>query len=244
VNDDTSGQDLRRALVLVHEPGNSPGVVGRALAARGWALTEHLIVEDLERPAVAAPFPSLAGFDMLVAMGSVQSVYDTETIGPWIAQELDLIRRAHQAALPVLGICFGGQALAAALGGRVERSPWVEIGWCEVEGPDNPIGPGPWFEWHQDRFEVPVGAQTLARTEVGPQLFRCGRSVGTQFHPEVDLAKVAGWLDECPDEYLVDIGADRQQLLAVTAELEAANVANCHRLIDWFLDEVAVSDPG
>lgn len=234
----TDGPD-RTALVLVHEPGNTPSVLGRHLRHRGWSLTEHLVVADLERPGEAAPFPPLDGFDLVVAMGSVQSVYDTATIGPWIDDELDLLRRAHRGGVPVLGVCFGGQALAAALGGRVERAPWPEVGWFELAGEANPVGPGPWFEWHHDRFEVPPGGETLAVTDVGPQLFRIGHSVGTQFHPEVDSAHIAGWLADCTEGYLAEVGVRPHELLAATAELEAANAANCARLVDWFLDGIA-----
>ncbi|MDH4364695.1 MAG: gamma-glutamyl-gamma-aminobutyrate hydrolase family protein [Acidimicrobiia bacterium] len=229
----------RTALVLVHEPGNTPSVLGRHLRRRGWSLAEHLVVAHLERPGEAAPFPPLDGFDLVVAMGSVQSVYDTATIGPWIDAELELLRQAHEGGVPVLGVCFGGQALAAALGGRVERAPWSEVGWFELAGEANPVGPGPWFEWHHDRFEVPPGGETLAVTDVGPQLYRIGRSVGTQFHPEVDRAHIAAWLADCTEGYLAEVGVRPGELLAATAELEAANVANCARLVDWFLDEIA-----
>ncbi len=229
----------RRALVLVHEPGGGPAVLGRALEDRGWVLSEHLIVADLDRPAEFSPLPDGSGFELLVVMGSVQSVYDSATIGAWIGQELDLIRTFHQYGIPVLGICFGGQALAVALGGTVEAAPWPEVGWYDLDGPANPVGAGPWFEWHHDRFEVPVGAEVLASTDLGPQLFRLGHSVGTQFHPEVDAAHVVNWLDGTSDGYLAEVGVERHQFVADTMHLEQANAKNCGQLLDWFLAEVS-----
>ena len=97
-------------------------------------------------------------------MGSVQSVYDEATIGSWIGDELELIRAAHDAGTPVLGICFGAQAAAAALGGSVELSPITEIGWYHLDGEDVPIDRGPWLQWHHDRFHPPPGAEVLATT--------------------------------------------------------------------------------
>jgi GMP synthase-like glutamine amidotransferase len=92
----------------------------------------------------------------------------------------------------VLGICFGGQALAAALGGSVSAAPRTEIGWIDVEGEDG-YG-GRWFTWHEDVFTLPPGAHELARAPSGPQAFALGTSVGLQFHPEVTPSIVDDWL--------------------------------------------------
>jgi GMP synthase-like glutamine amidotransferase len=94
----------------------------------------------------------------------------------------------------VLGICFGGQALAAALGGEVRVAPRPEIGWYELEPRDPTVEPGPWFQWHVDTFTVPDGAHELARTPDCPQAFRLGASVGLQFHPEATPEIIAGWI--------------------------------------------------
>jgi len=97
--------------------------------------------------------------------------------------------------IPILGVCFGAQALAAALGGTVSRAPRPEIGWHYVETDASWISRGPWFQWHSDRFTVPDGATELARSALAPQAFRHGRSLGVQFHPEVDGDIVSDWLD-------------------------------------------------
>lgn len=223
-------------------------MAGRLLEERGYRLERHLLVADLAQPHRFTPLPPADGLDLLLVMGSVHSVYDTATVGAWIEAELDLIRTCHHRGVPVLGICFGGQALAAALGGRVERAPRPEVGWFELDevpaGPPSPIGPGPWFQWHHDRFEPPPGAELLARTGVGPQLFRIGRSVGTQFHPEVDADHVAGWLADTSDDYLAEVGTSRERMAADTRRLAGPNAANCRRLVDWFCDEVAVGPIG
>jgi GMP synthase-like glutamine amidotransferase len=92
----------------------------------------------------------------------------------------------------VLGICFGAQALAAALGATVSRAAATEIGWIDVDGDDG--FRGRWFTWHEDVFDLPPGATELARAASGLQAFAAGASVGLQFHPEVTPAIVDDWL--------------------------------------------------
>jgi GMP synthase-like glutamine amidotransferase len=237
-------------MVLAHEPDGPAGQVERRLVERGVDVDTHLVTNDYERPLDAAPFPSLAGVDLLVPMGSVRSLTRTGEIHTWIHQELAMVAEAHDNGLPVLGICFGGQVLAEALGGSVEPAPRPEIGWHEfVDGTDGPcpVPLGPWFEWHHDRFIPPPAAEVLARTEDAIQLFRVGQSVGTQFHPEVDLAHVRGWLTQAPDAYLAELGVTRGEILASVEAVETHSIHNCRRFVDWFLDEVsglALRPPG
>lgn len=229
----------RRALVLFHESDGDGCLVSERLRARGVEVVEHLVCPDYDAPDVARPFPGLDGIDLLVVMGSVRSLTAKAEIDSWIHEELDIVRSTHRRGLPILGVCFGGQLLAEALGGSVETAPVTEIGWFEIDGDANPVGPGPWMEWHHDRFHPPAEAEVLARNDNCVQLIRLGRSVGTQFHPEIDLARIEKWLELIDDEYLADHGVTRQQLLEDTRLHDEANRAQCFALVDWFLDEVA-----
>jgi GMP synthase-like glutamine amidotransferase len=163
-----------------------------------WATQRGARVDVVRAPQLAE-WPDPRSIDAIVALGSDRSVH--ASTDPWIAPQLDFLRAAHEARVPVLGICFGGQALAAALGGTVTAAPRTEIGWIEVEGDDG-YG-GRWFTWHEDAFTVPPGATETARAASGPQAFALGRSVGLQYHPEVTPGIVDGWLstgrDEVPD---------------------------------------------
>jgi GMP synthase-like glutamine amidotransferase len=236
---------MKQALVLVHEPGGGAGQIGRRLIERGVTVDTHLITVDHDLPNEATPFPDPGPYDFVVAMGSIRSLTRKAEIDSWIHDELDLLRSSHEAGVPILGICFGGQLLAEALGGAVETAPVMEIGWYEITEPagvTNPVGPGPWFEWHHDRFTPPATAEVLARTKEAVQLFRLDRTVGTQFHPEIDLDHVGIWLNMADDAYLSEIGCNRGEILTEVRAREAANIAQCNHLVDWFLDEVAFPD--
>ena len=231
-----------KALIVSHEAGTKPGFIGDRLTERGVECDLHVMVPDTSDPERFEPLPA-DGFDLLVIMGSYWSVYE-DAISAWIGDELDLIRRSHESGTPVLGICFGGQALAASLGGSVELSPETEIGWYEItpaDGTELSISTGPWMEWHHDRFALPPGAELLASTEACPQLFRVGRSVGTQFHPEISVELASHWMRESSDSYLDSCGVTREGILADVSRNEAANRRNCFDLVDWFLDDVAKS---
>jgi GMP synthase (glutamine-hydrolysing) len=113
----------------------------------------------------------------------------------------------------VLGVCLGGQLLAKAAGAWVGPASRPEIGWFPLElteeAAQDPVFsrlPRAFdaFQWHFYAFDVPEGGVELARNDVCTQAFRLGeRAWGVQFHPEVTLAQVEGWIDDpddpCPD---------------------------------------------
>lgn len=232
----------RRALVIAHEPDGPAGQIAVRLTQRGYQVDTHVVTHDYDQPNLAAPFPDFADYDIVLPMGSVRSLTNTDEIESWIHEELALIRSAHERGTPILGVCFGGQLIAKALGGSVEVAPVTEIGWHTLEpGPDGevPGASGPWMEWHHDRFIAPPDAEVLAVTEHATQLIKIGTTVGTQFHPEVDNAHIAGWLEQADDEYLGKYERDRDTIAGQMAENQARNTEQCHRFVDWFLDEVA-----
>ena len=132
---------------------------------------------------------------MIVPLGARWSVYDERLT--WIAEEMEMVRTAAAAGVGVLGVCFGGQLVAGALGGTVARSPEPEIGWHEVRSSDPALIPdGPWFQWHFDRFTLPPDAVEVARNNCATQAFVQGTAMGLQFHPEVDLGLQERWINE------------------------------------------------
>src|SRR3954447_15540481 len=97
-------------LILQHGELGPAGVFAEWAAARG--------VDTAAHPAWREPLPEdPAAYAGVVSLGSDESTRD-EAI-PWVAAEHDFLRRAVAADVPVLGLCFGGQALALALDGAV-----------------------------------------------------------------------------------------------------------------------------
>ena len=231
-----------RVLVIQHDHVSPPGAVGSRLVERGAELVLHQVVpaERHLSPGVATEFPDAAGFDAVVAMGAPWSVYDEAAIGSWVGPELDLLRRADRHGVPVLGLCFGGQLLAAAHGGAVLRAEAPELGWTAVETDDPALVPaGPWFEWHFDRWDLPPGAREVARNAVTSQAFVLRRNLAVQFHPELDAAMLRLWLDAGGAGVARALGHDPGDLLRRTRDEEPAARHRAALLVDAFLEQVA-----
>jgi GMP synthase-like glutamine amidotransferase len=222
-----------RALVLQHGDSVPPGLLGEWLDARG-------IPYDLHRTDRGEPMPRPAGYAFIASLGSQHSPRDTDE--PVVAGGVGLLEQAIAEDVPVLGLCFGGQALAVVLGGSVEPAPEPELGWTAIET-DEPelVPPGPWLEWHFERFTTPPGATEIARNGAATQAFRHGRHLGVQFHPESTVEIVAGWAAKDRDRVAALGHTDAGALIAATPEeCEAARHA-AFALFDAFLERA--TDP-
>ena len=234
-----------RLLVVQHDHTSPLGPIEERFVERGYEPVHHLVVDEASyrSPGVVTDFPDFTSFDAVVPMGAPWSTYDVERVGSWVLPELDQLRRADEAGVPVLGICFGGQLLATALGGSVGLSATPEIGWVEMETDPSVVPPGPWFEWHFDRWTLPPGAQEVARNAASSQAFVLRRNLALQFHPELTGPMLAGWLEADGEAEIVAAGHDPAALVRDTADREADARLRAHRLVDGFLDRVATA-PG
>ncbi len=227
-----------RVLVVEHDPLSTPAGVGAHLEKRGATLEHFVLVEAVDRPEVASPFPSDVDHDLVLLMGAPWSVYDPG-VANWIGAELDLIRRRTETGRPVLGICFGAQAMSLALGGSVTPSGRPEHGWVPLRPLTEEISAGPWFQFHRDEFSLPPGGEALAVNESGLQAFTLGRNLAVQFHPEATGDLIASWCRAGADLALRDVGVDPDALVEQTYRLEGATQESTERMLDWYLDEIS-----
>jgi GMP synthase-like glutamine amidotransferase len=213
-------------LVLQHGDWGPPGLLGAWAQARGIALEVH-------HAKSGAPLPELNGQAFVASLGSPHNPTDTAIAE--VADELAFLEEAVAREVPVLGLCFGGQALAAVLGAAIERAPEPELGWHPVASAAPDVVPeGPWLQWHFDRFTLPPGSEQLATSPAGVQAFAHGRHLGVQFHPESTIEIVAQWA-RADDERLAALGiTDGERLLEQGREHADAAAAAAFDLFDAF----------
>lgn len=228
-----------RAALIGNRDDTDSGLVGHALRRRGYSFVE------LAREDHASWDVSPTAVDLVVSLGSSWSAYWPE-IAKETAAERDFLLSAHGSGVPVLGICFGAQQLAMALGGTVSRLHKHEIGWHEVSamaeaGPGQAVEvlAGQWFQWHYDGFSVPSGATALAHSAVSPQAFRLGRTLAVQFHPEATESIVRNWSTGDGAKELEDAAIDRADLLDRTRLMMDDVRHRTDALVGWFLRNVA-----
>ena len=183
-------------------------------------------------------------YDGVVITGSRSSAYDDEQ---WIDDTREWVRAAHERGLPILGVCFGHQLLASALGGTIEAmgapdtDSGFEIGYRTVERTaETPLLAGlndefTVFTTHGDTVaKLPDGASVFAENEYGVHGFRVDDAFGVQFHPEYDpetAREVARGKEFLGDERIEGV------LAGITEENYAA-ACEAKRLFDNFTDHV------
>jgi GMP synthase-like glutamine amidotransferase len=216
---------MAHGIILQTQADAPPGLLGEWAARRGIGL-ETVRVDE------SGGYPDPRDPDFVVALGSGATATGG---GPgWVEEEIEWLRAADAAALPVLGICFGAQALAAALGGCVHRLAAPELGWVTVRSNDTDRVPaGPWMAWHEDHFTLPPLAYELASNAFGVQAFCHCRHLAVQFHPEVTPAIVGDWTANDHGD-LARAGTTVEALDAATRRYAAGAARAADRLFDGF----------
>jgi GMP synthase-like glutamine amidotransferase len=201
---------MPRLVVLHHLDRPFLGGAAEPLRASGLELDER----DLKH---GDPLPEPGEAEAILSLGGDQSVCDIDKY-EYLRAEVELLRDEAKRGTPILGVCLGGQLLAYALGGKVERLPRRIVAWAPVEKlagaeGDPVIGSLPStvraLHWYEDGFTYPPGAvELLSRAAPeGGVAFRWGDSAwGIQFHPEADAEALDCWY--CDVDWLADAGVE------------------------------------
>jgi len=189
---------MKPVLCIRNDPDDTLGITAAVLGEAGVPLARLDAFEPDAR------WPALEEIGGLIVFGGEMNVDEVDR-HPHLLTQRQLLRRAVDANLPVLGICLGAQMLARAFDARVYRAPVRELGFKPVRVTD--VGQADAllsafhigdrvFQWHEDTFDLPAGAELLvAGDDVPIQAFRLGLTAwGVQFHFEVDAEGVEAWL--------------------------------------------------
>lgn len=167
-------------------------------------LIDHLSVPHIvHHPYRDGSLPDPEQIAALIVLGGAMGANDDGRY-PFLGDLRNLIRTVAAARIPYMGICLGGQLLAAALGAAVVSNRWEELGTLNVaitdEGREDRLFKGipeafGTFQWHHDSFDLPAGGVLLAASAACPhQAFRVGDVAwGLQFHPEVTEMIIRDW---------------------------------------------------
>lgn len=158
------------------------------------SLSTTLLCQDFE-------LPKFDDFDLLIINGGPMSIFDEDRY-PWLKEEKKFIINAIEKRKTILGICLGAQLLADAMGAKVYKTQYPEIGWHPVslteEAKNSRVfGRLPRiftpFLWHEYGFKIPKGCRRVAESErCANQAFVCqDKLIGIQFHIEPPILKRA-----------------------------------------------------
>ena len=189
--------------------------------------------------------PSVDSFDWLMIMGGSQHAWDEEG-NSWLRGEKEFLDRALAGGKIILGICFGAQLLAEALGGTLFPNQHKEIGWHEVtlnragrksflfhNVPQSFVS----FHWHSDHFSLPAECTRLANSGATEnQAFICdGRPLaGLQFHPEYTREMVRYYAAEHSQDWMPEeFVCSGKEVLARTN-----HIADTHWLMETLLNNI------
>ncbi|MEW6694193.1 GMP synthase glutamine-hydrolyzing [Tepidimonas thermarum] len=222
-------------LVLQHTIEDPPGYLAVWLDAVGARWDVFCAEAGQAYPA------SVAGYRALAVLGGEWSANDDRAS---LRHAEALIREADALGIPVIGHCLGGQLMARALGGAVQRLPQPEIGWLPIRHDGGAVaqawlGPAVQpvvYQWHYDGVvALPPGAAVLAASDAcAVQAFAVGPHLGMQFHIEITPLKIACWLQDPGNVYpdAVQRYPDTVQTPEAMQAATATHQAASYRLAD------------
>ena len=192
---------MKSALIIRHVPYEGVAGYRQPIEEAGYTV-DRIDVCDPAFPALDLREP-----DLLIMMGGPMGIYD-QIEHPWIRCQMRRLALRLAADRPTLGVCFGAQMIAAALGAEVYRGHAKEVGFhpVQVHVADSPlrhVAGVPVLHWHGDTFTLPPQAELLASSHVYPhQAFRRGRNLlALQVHAEMgEDPRFDAWIEQSPED--------------------------------------------
>lgn len=224
-----------RVHVVADQSQRDGGYVADRLAERG----AQFVWWDRDSAIDAA---QVQAADLLLLLGAVRSAHEDVVAS---RREEMVIRGALSAGVPVMGLCYGSQVAARALGGTSYRSDDVEVGWKRVDTFDDDLCPrGPWAQFHQNVFVPAATSLVLGSSWVGPQCFidtaHGAPVIAWQFHPEVSAATFTQWVNTSR-QLVVRSGQQGSDLIAQAKTLEGRSRRRAHTLVDRALEFLKIT---
>ncbi|KEG10328.1 glutamine amidotransferase class-I [Trypanosoma grayi] len=214
-------------VVLLHEESDTPAYMAVYLAQRGIDFVVfqfwkddmvHMVPVSVDTPVRCIkvdnaphrfmPVPATCTEGEVCRVRGVASFGGSMSVNddrPHYEPILHLMRSCIHTRTPVIGHCLGAQLLSCSLGGTVQSSENIEVGWMDLEVENNGTdGVKDWFggrktinvfQIHTESFSIPQGARRIVRGKYCTnQAYQVGDqyALGMQFHPEVDEEKVKG----------------------------------------------------
>jgi len=169
---------------MLEEHGEYDAMFEQLLGGHGFEFEGYRVVEGSFPPSIHAA-------DAWLITGSKYGAYEDHD---WIVQLEEFIVAAYAQAVPIIGICFGHQILAQALGGRVEK---FTDGWSVgkqrycLNGVEGGVD---LMAWHQDQVIVlPADAKVIGSSQFCKYaaLVYGKKALSVQAHPEFDKEFIA-----------------------------------------------------
>lgn len=230
----------KNALIIRHVPYEGVAGYRAPIEAAGY----HVDRIDVTDPAFSSV--DLREPDLLIMMGGPMGVYEQDR-HPWISCQLRRLALRLEADRPTLGVCFGAQMMAAALGAEVYAGPVKEVGFHSVtihdhalDGPLRHLVDVPILHWHGDTFTLPDNVDLIASSHVyDHQAFRRGTNIlALQFHAEMGLdPRFDAWIKEWPGS-VIEAGGDEASLRAMHDAMGPVAVAAGQAMIAEWLGKI------
>jgi len=201
---------------LKHVDIEGPGTLGKFFQQKGFQ------TKDIDLYHGDALPTSFNDMDAVVILGGPMNVYEEATY-PFLREETFFIRELFKRGIVTMGLCLGAQLIVKAFGAKVYKAPVKEIGIHALELTDSGLadplfqglssGSLDFFQWHEDTFDLPAGAELLVQgRDCKHQVFRIGsRIYGFQCHMEIQREDAFLWLKN----YCRETTSEYQQLKTI-----------------------------